>query len=87
MPNCQCPRCLGGSKSFSLSLVDLKKLGKGMLIAISGAALTYLSEWRGDVDFGIFKPAIVAGLSVLVAAFQKYIVDTTPEETDAPAEP
>lgn len=86
MSKCMCPRCLGGSKSFSLSLVDLKKLGKGMLIAVAGASLTYLSEWLGNVDFGIFTPAIVAGMSVLVAAFQKYLIDTTPEEPDAPSE-
>jgi hypothetical protein len=58
-----------------------------MLIAIAGAALTYLSEWLGGINFGIFTPAIVAGMSVLVAAFQKYLIDSTPEEPDVPSEP
>ena len=63
-----------GSKRFSLNGVDLIKMGKGLLIAAGGAALTYVST-----------PLITAGLAVVVNAFRKFVTDGSSDEQ--PAEP
>lgn len=77
------------SSAFSLSLVDLKKLGVGMLIAVSGAVLTYGSEWVSGTSFGLWTPLIVAGWSVVANLLRKFVVDTTTPDTpvtpDTPA--
>lgn len=57
---------------FKLTKTDLTKVGKGVLIAIVGAALTYLTEWASDADFGVYTPAIVAGLSILTNIVRKW---------------
>ncbi len=35
------------------------------------AGLTYLSQWAGHTNFGVWTPAVVAGLSVLTALVSK----------------
>lgn len=65
-----------GSKAFSLSKTDLLKIGKGLLIALAGAALTYLADMIPQVDFGTWTPMAVAGFSFLINAGQKYLLDT-----------
>lgn len=49
----------------------LKKIIKGAVIAAAGAALTYLSQWASQTDFGVWTPAVVAGLSIAVNAVRK----------------
>lgn len=44
---------------------------KGAGIAAGGAALTYLSQWATNADFGALTPMVVAGLSVLVNLLRK----------------
>ena len=71
-----------GAKRFSLNGVDLLKMGKGLLIAAGGAALTYVSEWASGADFGILAPLITAGLAVVINAFRKWVTDgSEPEPT------
>jgi hypothetical protein len=71
-----------GAKRFSLNGVDLLKMGKGLLIAAGGAALTYVSEWASGADFGILTPLITAGLAVVINAFRKLVTDgSEPEPT------
>jgi len=62
-----------GSPRFTLNREDYKKIGKGALIAILGALLTYGSEVVGSVDFGEYMPFVVAAWSVIVNAGWKYI--------------
>ena len=64
-----------GAKRFSLNTVDLIKLGKGLLVAAGGAALTYLGEWAASVEFGVLAPLITAGLAVVLNAFRKWVTD------------
>ena len=45
---------------FTLGTGDLQKIGKGLLIALIGAALTYLSSVIGHYNFGTYTPVIVA---------------------------
>ncbi len=65
-----------GSKALSLSKGDIKKIGKGLLIALTGAALTYITEQIPNVDFGVWTPAVVAGWSVIVNAVRQLLTDT-----------
>lgn len=60
------------SKKFRLNNEDLKKIGKGLLIAIGGAVMTYLSEVVLKTDFGAYTPVIVATWSVIVNIGNKY---------------
>ena len=57
---------------FKLTKTDLTKVGKGVLVAIVGAALTYLTEWAANTDFGSYTPVIVAGLSILTNIVRKW---------------
>lgn len=66
-----------GSKPLTLDTTDLKKLGKGMLIAAAGAAMTALTTWVSQTDFGIWNTAIAAGYSVLANAVLKYLSDNS----------
>ena len=63
-----------GSNALSINKEDLKKLGKGLLIAVLGAALTYGSEWMSGANFGSWTPMVVAGWSVAVNFLRKFIV-------------
>jgi len=60
---------------FSLDRTDLVKLGKGLLIAVAGAALTYCSEWIAGADFGSWTPMVVTVWSVVVNVVRKWIAD------------
>ena len=62
------------SKKFSLNQADLESIGKGLLIALAGATLTYITEVIGKVSFGpIWTPLVVAFWSVLVNILRKYL--------------
>lgn len=51
---------------------ELIKVAKGAAVAAAGALLTYVSQWVTGQDFGIYQPAVVAGLSVLANILRKY---------------
>ena len=51
----------------------LISIGKGALIAGTGAILTYLAENLSQVDFGDYTPVVVALLSVLVNTGRKLL--------------
>ena len=67
-----------GSNALSINKEDLTKLGKGLLIAVLGAALTYGSEWMAGADFGSWTPFVVAGWSVAVNFLRKFIASNKP---------
>ncbi len=54
-----------------LSKAKLISVAKGAAIAAAGAALAYLTQWVTGQDFGLFEPAVVAGLGVLVNLLRK----------------
>lgn len=64
---------------MTLSKFDVKKIGKGLLIALAGAALTYLSEQIPNVDFGASTPMVVTGFSVLANTLHRLLSDTRSE--------
>ena len=69
-----------GSAAFSLGLEDWKKIGKGALIVIGGAALTaaadYLQVLSDQVDFGAWEAISIAGFSTLINLIRKWAADT-----------
>lgn len=59
-----------------MSSEELRKVGKGLLIALAGAALTYLSEQIPHVDFGVWTPMVVTFWSAFVNWARMYLTDT-----------
>lgn len=71
-----------GSETFKLNLEDLKKIGKGLLIAMGGAGLTYLSVQvvpNLEPDTGT-QMMLFAAFSAIVNAGRKWLTDTTKKE-------
>jgi len=64
-----------GSKPGKLDGTDFKKLGKGLLIAVGGAAVTYLAEWTGEADFGAYTPIVTAAAAFGINLVRKLIAD------------
>jgi len=50
----------------------LIKVGKGALIALSGALAVYLGEVAGTFDFGTWTPMAVAVASILANALRLF---------------
>lgn len=61
------------SPKYKLNAQDLQKIGKGLLIALGGAFLTFIAQHIGQIDFGTYTPLVVALASVLVNAGSKYL--------------
>ena len=51
--------------TVGLNKFDWKSAAKGLLIALAGAALTYLANWIKLVDFGTYTPMVTALAAVL----------------------
>ena len=66
--------------SFNLNVEDWGKVGKGLLIAMGGAGLTYLGQYIIGADFGALTPIIVAAFSVLVNYMRKVGIGSKVEE-------
>ncbi len=64
---------------------DCVKLLKGVGVACAGAALTYLSEWTSDTDFGDYTPLVAATLAVFVNVMRKILTDTEPKSGEQDA--
>lgn len=61
------------SKKYSLNKEDALKIGKGAIIAISGALLTYALATIGTIDFGDNTVLIVPILTILINAGLKFV--------------
>ncbi|MBI3984300.1 hypothetical protein HY346_03300 [Candidatus Microgenomates bacterium] len=59
-------------KKYAFDTVTLVKILKGAGIAGLGASLTYLAQYVGQIDFGVFAPLVVALLSVAVNAVKEW---------------
>jgi len=62
-----------GSIPMTLNSIDVKKVLMGAVVAGLGAALLYILQWLGHLDFGIFGPAVAAVLAVLVNLVRKWL--------------
>lgn len=74
------------SKRFILNKTDWVKIGKGLLLAISGAVLTYITAVLKIVPLGEFTPAVMLFWSVLANVIRKWVADYC-EEVQPPIEP
>lgn len=61
------------SSKYSLNKEDGLKIGKGAIIAVSGALLTYALQTIGTIDFGPNTVLIVPILTILINAGLKFI--------------
>lgn len=61
------------SAKYSLNKQDAIKIGKGAIIAVSGAFLTYALQVIGTIDFGTNTVLIVPIMTILINAGLKFI--------------
>ena len=61
------------SPSFNIDGIGWKKIGKGLLIAIGGAALTYVAEVIPGINFGVWTPVAVAVSAALINTGRKFL--------------
>lgn len=61
------------SKKYHLNNEDLKSIGRGLVIAMFGAGLTYTSALVTQIDFGAWTPLVVTFWSVVVNAIRKLL--------------
>jgi hypothetical protein len=64
---------------LNISKEDWIKVGKGALIALAGAAITYLPTITGILEFGPWTPVITAGISILVNYLRKLVTQEQPQ--------
>ena len=65
------------SKSFRLNKEDLKKIFKGLAIAMGGAGLTYIAGIVDVIDVDAYTPLFVASASIIINALQIWIKGQT----------
>lgn len=70
------------SKRFSLNDIDWVKIGKGLLIALGGALLTYMTQIITDINFGNYTLLIMAFWSSIVNIVRKWLIDHTPKQPE-----
>lgn len=61
------------SKKYQFNKQDLIKIGKGALIALGGAILTYAASIVGNIDFGAATPIVVALAGILINAGRMFL--------------
>lgn len=61
------------SKKYKLNKEDASKVGKGALIAVGGALVTFVAEVVTQIDFGEWTPLVVAGASIGINLARKYL--------------
>lgn len=61
------------SPKYTLRTTDFKAIGRGALMAVAGALLTYLTQWIADTDFGTLQPFVVAGFGILTNVVRKWM--------------
>lgn len=60
------------SGKFTLNAQDWKKIGIGLLVALAGGLIVFLTDLTEAVDFGIWAPIVAAGASVVVNVLRKW---------------
>ena len=66
-----------GSTRFKLNSIDWKKIGKGFIIALIGAGLTYLTDLISLIEFGVITPAVMMFWSVFTNFAWKLLRNNT----------
>lgn len=63
------------SPRWSFVGVDWGKIGRGALVAIAGAILTYGTQVVADTDFGSWTPMVAAGWAIVVNLLRKFATE------------
>lgn len=63
------------SPRFTLIIEDAKSIAIGLGITVTGAALTYLSEYVGKTNFGVYTPLIVTVWALIVNLARKFLTE------------
>lgn len=50
-----------------------KKVGRGALIAMGGALLTYLAQFISSTDFGVWTPLVVSIGGIIINMGREYL--------------
>lgn len=69
-----------GSKKFKLDLTDLFGVGKNALLVGGAAMLTYVSANLGHLDLGMWGPAIVPVVAVVLDTAIKWMKDNSKKD-------
>lgn len=62
------------SAPLSFNKTDLKKIGKGALLAAIGAGVTLLLEGLSQIDYGPYTPLVTAAITVGINALRKFVM-------------
>jgi hypothetical protein len=65
------------SPKFKINKADLISLGKGFLITLAGAAITFIAEYLTKVNFGQYTVVAVPLFALLVNTARKWLVDNS----------
>lgn len=63
------------SPTLSLNGTDLYKAGRGLLVALAGAGLTYLLETIPLIDFGAYTGIVFSVTTTLVELGRRYLTN------------
>jgi len=63
------------SPKYKLDSIDWVKIGKGLLIALTAALLTYFTKIIGLIEFGMWTPVVMSVWSAIVNAVRKWIAN------------
>lgn len=61
------------SKKYTLNKADLQSIGRGLLITLAGALVTYLIEVLPQIDLGEYGVFIVPIAALLLNTARKYL--------------
>jgi len=69
------------SHNKELTPTDWKKIGKGFLIVVASAVLTYVTDLLPTIDLGQYQVVVMGFWSIMVNIAQKYLIQTKYIET------
>ena len=65
-----------GETSFSFVGINWGKVGMGILCAVAGAVLTYLSTWIAGENFGpLWTPIVMTAWTAVSVVVRKWVSD------------
>lgn len=63
------------SPQYALNATDLFKAGRGLLVVLAGAALTYVVDLIPQIDFGVWTPMVVSVSSTLIELARRWLTN------------
>ena len=67
------------SPRFVLNGIDWGKIGKGLLVAVIGAILTYWTDVLKIIPLGEWTPIVMTFWSVIANVVRKWLTNYSPE--------